>query len=287
MAYWNKITFLCVSTIIYLVAMIFSALPLAAAPLAPAAASWAKAGWTLTFHDEFNGSSLNRTRWIDSYAHGDRTHGAAELEYYAPNNVTLSGGMLHLTAEKQPDHGKPYTSGMICSYGHFAQTYGWFEIRCRVPAGKGFWPAFWLLPAAGAWPPEIDVLEVLDDKPSTVYMTNHWAAGTHQQHGENWTGPDFSQDFHTFAVDWEPGKITWYVDGAIRATSTAGVPAEPMYVIANLAVGGDWPGDPNATTPFPASMDIDYIRVYRKTAGYHPPFQWGARPHHRFLRSQG
>lgn len=228
-------------------------------------APWAKPGWVLTFHDEFNGSSLDTSKWIDSYPHGARTHNNGEQEYYSPTGYSVSGGQLHLTATRQPQGGMPYSSGMIASYSHFSQLYGWFEIRTKVPAGKGMWPAFWLLPANDTWPPEIDVLEILGNEPDKVYMTNHWGSwNDHHQHGVGWTGPDFSQGFHTFAIDWEPGLIVWYVDGIERARSTQGVPDIPMYVIANLAVGGDWPGDPDATTPFPASMDIDYIRVYKR-----------------------
>ena len=249
--------------------------PALAAP--PAATPWSKPGWTLTFHDEFDGSTLDAGRWITSYSHDVRTHGDDEQEYYAPDGVTVSGGQMHLVAQRRSAGGKHYTSGMIDSYGRFAQTYGWFEIRAKMPAGKGMWPAFWLLPAVGTWPPEIDVLEVLGHQPNIVHMTNHWASGTHQQHGLGWTGPDFSQAFHTFAVDWEPGVVTWYVDGVERFQSKSGVPAEPMYVIANLAVGGAWPGNPDATTPFPSAMDIDYIRVYKRSRPSDPPFQWGRR----------
>jgi len=224
----------------------------------------AKPGWTLTFHDEFDGSTLDRGRWIDSYPDGVRTHGDEEQEYYAPDGYQVAAGCLHLIARRQAEGGKPYTSGMIASFGHFAQTYGWFEIRAKFPAGRGMWPAFWLLPTDEAWPPEIDVLEILGHQPRVVHMTNHWADGQHRQHGASWAGPDFSRDYHTFAVDWEPGLIIWYVDGVERSRSTAGVPTGPMYLIANLAVGGGWPGNPDAGTPFPGYMDIDYIRVYQK-----------------------
>src|SRR5690242_15236708 len=154
--------------------------------------------------------------------------------------------------------GHDYTSGMISSFGHFAQQYGYFEIRAKFPAGKGYWPAFWLLPADKTWPPEIDVLEILGHEPDKVYLTNHWqTAEKHESVGDSYKGPDFSADYHTFAVDWEPNEIVWYVDGVERFRSKQGVPAMPMYIIANLAVGGDWPGNPDATTKFPGNMDID------------------------------
>lgn len=224
-----------------------------------------KPGWVLTFHDEFNGKALDTKKWWDCYWHG-RTHGDQELEYYAPDSYEVKSGMLRLRADRREMGGKPYTSGMIESHDKFSQKYGWFEIRTRVPRGKGYWPAFWLLPATKKWPPEIDVLEILDHEPNKVYMTNHWIddAGKHEANGGSWVGPDFSDDFHVYAVEWKPGEIIWYVDGVERFRSSKGVPDEPMYIVANLAVGGDWPGYPDATTPFPAYMDIDYIRVYKQ-----------------------
>ncbi len=235
-------------------------------PLRHAPKNMTKAGWILSFQDEFTGHALNIGKWIDSYPDDVRTHSNNELEYYAPDGYYLSGGQLHLKAERRTlaDHG--YTSGMVTTYGKFAQKYGWFEMRARMPHGKGLWPAFWLLPSDKTWPPEIDILEVLCDKPNIVYLTNHWldAQSQHQSHGQSFNGPDLSQGFHTYAVDWEPSEITWYVDGVERSRSTEGIPTQPMYVIANLAVGGDWPGNPDATTPLPNTMDIDYIRVYQK-----------------------
>ncbi|MGC8668496.1 MAG: glycoside hydrolase family 16 protein [Chthonomonadales bacterium] len=227
---------------------------------------WRKRGWKLTFHDEFNGDHLDTSKWIDSYPDGVRTHSNNEQQYYAPDGYEVRGGLLRLRAEKRSMGGMPYTSGIVTTYGKFSQMYGWFEIRARFPKGKGFWPAFWLLPADKRWPPEIDVLEILGHEPNKVYMTNHWrdAQGRHLSNGGAWVGPDFSQDFHTFAVDWSPDTIVWYVDGVERFRSSRGVPAMPMYVLVNLAVGGDWPGNPDASTPFPSTMDVDYVRVYRR-----------------------
>lgn len=225
-----------------------------------------KRGWALAFHDEFDGSKLDAARWIDSYPDNVRTHSNNEQQYYAEDGYALSGGMLRLRAEKRSLGGMPYTSGMVTSFGKFSQKYGWFEIRCRMPKGKGMWPAFWLLPDDKSWPPEIDVLEVLGHETDKVYLTNHYkkANGEHEGKGENYKGQDFAGGQHTFAVDWEPNSIVWYVDGVERYRTTENVPSVPMYVLANLAVGGDWPGNPDDTTPFPSTMDIDYIRVYRR-----------------------
>jgi len=226
-------------------------------------------GWNLTFSDEFSGKALNRDVWNDQYWHG-RTHGP-ELQWYAPDVFEVSKGRLRVKAEKRDagegDDKRPYTSGVITTLGRFSQEYGWFEIRAKFPAGKGYWPAFWLLPETKAWPPEIDVLEILGHEMNKVYMTNHWKddAGKHQQNGGSWVGPDFGKDYHVFAVDWRPDVIIWYVDGIERYRSDRGVPSGPFYVIANLAVGGEWPGSPDAKTVLPGYMDIDYIRVYKLT----------------------
>ncbi|HEY3280717.1 MAG TPA: glycoside hydrolase family 16 protein [Armatimonadota bacterium] len=223
-------------------------------------------GWKLTFSDEFKGGKLDTRKWIDSYPNNVRTHSNNEQQYYATDGYSVSDGQLHLKAEKRAIGGMPYASGMVATYGLFAQQYGWFEISARFPKGKGYWPAFWLLPANKTWPPEIDILEILGHEPNRVYMTNHWRtqSGEHKSKGGSYVGPDFSTGFHSFAVEWKPDEILWYVDGTQRFASKEGIPSEPMYLIANLAVGGDWPGMPDATTEFPKSMDVDYIRVYQR-----------------------
>jgi beta-glucanase (GH16 family) len=225
-----------------------------------------KPGWTLTFHDEFDGTKLDTKKWLDSYPGGERTHSNNEQQYYATDGYDLKSGQLRFKAEKRRMGGMSYTSGMVSSFGKFSQKYGWFEIRARFPKGKGMWPAFWLLPTTRKWPPEIDILEILGHDLNKVYFSTHFKTSTrgHEYKTGFWVGPDFSKEMHTFALEWNPGECIWYVDGKERYRHTEGVPEEPMYIIANLAVGGDWPGMPDATTTFPATMDIDYIRVYKK-----------------------
>ncbi len=238
----------------------------ASSPVASHAVTAKRKGYHLVFSDEFNAHALNAAKWIDSYPDNVRTHSNNEQQYYATDGYEFDGKHLRLKAERRTQGGMPYTSGMIASYGKFSQQYGWFEMNARIPKGKGMWPAFWLLPATKAWPPEIDILEILGHEPSKVYLTNHYsnADGKHEGKGDSFTGPDFSAGFHTFAVEWTPLKIVWYVDGIERYATTEHIPAEPMYVIANLAVGGDWPGNPDASTQFPGYMDIDWIRFYKK-----------------------
>ncbi len=222
-------------------------------------------GYHLTFSSNFNGTTLNRKKWIDSYPGGVRTHSNNEQQYYSPHGYNVSHGALHLIGSHVPMGGMQYTSGMIASYGHFAQKYGWFEIRAKFPAGKGYWPAFWLLPSDRSWPPEVDILEILGDQPDKVYLTNHYSQdGRPAGKGGFYVGPDFSKGYHTFSLQWTPTKLVWYVDGVARYSTTANIPHVPMYVIANLAIGGDWPGMPDANTKFPQSMDVDWIRVYQK-----------------------
>ena len=256
--------------------LLFLAAALAAVPPLPSTVGRAgqgrgdpgdKLGWELVFRDEFDGERLDPGKWVDRYWHG-RTHSNNELQYYAPDGYEVAHGRLRLKAERRAMGGMSYTSGMISSLGHFAQEYGLFEIRARFPRGKGMWPAFWLLPVTKRWPPEIDVLEILGHEPEKVYFSTHWRdeKRVHRHQTGSFRGPDFAADFHIFAAEWTPKEVIWYVDGVERHRSSRGVPSEPMYLIANLAVGGDWPGNPDATTPFPGFMDIDYIRVYRRSA---------------------
>ena len=217
---------------------------------------------SLIFDDEFSGASLPST-WENCYWYSLNGCGNGnEMEWYTPNNISVSGGALHLTAEKQTVNGHDYTSGMVTSYDHFSFTYGYVEWQAQIPAGQGFWPALWLLPENGSWPPEIDALEVVGAQPDVATGTYHEPDGTSQGHDVVIPGLS-SGGWHTFGVDWEPGSITWYIDGKARYSSTTDVTSLPMYLVMNLAVGGTWPGPPNASTPFPSSFNIDYVRVWQ------------------------
>jgi beta-glucanase (GH16 family) len=138
-------------------------------------------------------------------------------------------------------------------------------MRAKLPRGKGFWPAFWLLPISNAWPPEIDIMENLGHDTTTVYFNHHWGtAEKHKMEEGKYSGPDFSKGFHTFGLLWDKTTLAWYVDGRKVFQTRKNIQQEPMYVIANLAVGGAWPGNPDETTIFPAFLDVDYIRVWQK-----------------------
>ncbi|MCC7022511.1 MAG: glycoside hydrolase family 16 protein [Thermomicrobiales bacterium] len=223
----------------------------------------AASGWQLVFKDDFDERALDARKWATAFPWGRDRSSVGELQYYAPDAFRLKNGHLSIVARPSQGGSHAYDSGLISSHDSFAPEYGRFEIRCKIPQGKGLWPAFWLLPLDTSWPPEIDVFEALGDDPETVHLTAHWSdGGVHRQKGSEFTGPDFSEDFHTFAVEWTPETLTWFVDGVKRHEVSGRSPSGPMYLLANLAVGGDWPGAPDASTRFPASFDIDYIRAY-------------------------
>ncbi len=184
----------------------------------------------------------------------------------------LVNGTLEIWAEPAPQRIRPfiwgrlYTSGIITTKFSFSQLYGVFEIRARMPAGRGFWPAFWLLPSDGGWPPEIDVFEILGHDTATLYTTAHsQATGTHTAEGSEVPIPDSSSGFHCYAVEWQKDEIRWYFDGVEVARKPAPEDMhKPMYMLANLGVGGSWPGEPVSSTRFPGIFAIDFIRAYRR-----------------------
>jgi beta-glucanase (GH16 family) len=242
--------------------------------------------WKLIFHDDFNGNSLDTSKWTTCYFNfkvgkDGCDHDQGELELYQPNDVSVSNGVLTLHAEKKSVNAANgqtynYTSGMVTTGPasgssndtRFSFKYGYIEMRAKIPAGLGLWPAFWTLPTDLSWPPEIDVFEILGDAPNVINMHYHYPDGSDNgvDDGAKWTGPDLSADWHTYAVDWEPDSITWYVDGVARRTYTdaSHIVSKSMYLLANLAVGGDWPGNPDASTSFPALYQIDYVRVWQQ-----------------------
>jgi beta-glucanase (GH16 family) len=253
-----------------------TSLATAAEPVGPAGS------WSLVFADEFDGASLDGARWHTCFWWATTTcsiESNGELEVYTADEVSLAGGAAHLRAERRDRvawNGTTYhyTSGMVMTGGRkgvkppgFTFTYGYAEARVRVPRGKGLWPAFWLLPASYTSRPEIDVMEILGDSTDVQHMNFHYVRrdGTRGDAGLAWRGPDFSTGWHTFGVDWRPDALVWYVDGVERwrFSDTSVIPSQPMYLLANLAVGGTWPGSPDASTVFPSTYDVDYVRVWK------------------------
>ena len=219
-------------------------------------------GWYLVWHDEFDGDKVDPAKW--------RVEDAAlvknnELEYYSPENVYVKDGNLVIRSEKKERGGRPYTSGLVETKGRYSFEYGRVEVRAKLPGKKGMWPAHWLMPERGGWPPEIDIMELVGSKPDTVHMTNHYGEFPHNRYDSKvFTGPDFTKDFHVFALEWDPGELRWYIDGVQRFSVARNVPREPFYIILNTAVGGTMPRNPDETTVFPQYHEIDYVRVYMK-----------------------
>jgi beta-glucanase (GH16 family) len=235
--------------------------------------------WRLVFADEFTGKVLDKTKWTTCWSYGCAT--TEPSVWYSATNVIVGNGIVRLKAENQPQHqhGRliPYASGMIStgagpdgSAPRFTAQYGYFEARVRVPAGRGLWPAFWMLTPEQR-PPEIDIMEVLSKKPTQVHLHYHYldGSGVLQDFGKAWDDGNFSTAWHTFGVDWQPDAIIWYVDGVERNRYEGKyIAAEPLYLILNLQVGGknSWSGPADATTVFPAYYDIDYVRVWQRAA---------------------
>lgn len=227
-------------------------------------------GWKPVWACEFE-STKDLKKWNIPHRSENANN---ELQFYTPDAVTVADGYLHVLARKQESdyQGRPrhYTSGLLNTQHKLDVRYGRFDIRFKVPAGKGLWPAFWMLPTSGAWPPEIDWMEILGHTPEILYITNHFGKhvnNNHPSHGPKKfeaRNPDFSEGFHTLTGIWSATELVCYVDGVKSSVSIEGVPDEKMFLILNLAVGGDWPGNPDEKTVFPAEMLVDYVRVYQK-----------------------
>ncbi len=249
-----------------------------------------KEGFRLVWEDDFDGDSLNTDDW--NYEYHEPGWVNAELQEYvdSPENIYVKDGNLVIQAIKTGEgENASYTSGRINTQNKHDYEYGRFEVRAKVPDGKGFLPAFWMMPTDesyyGQWPKcgEIDIMEVLGDKTDTVHGTLHFGEPHTQKQG-TYTLPateqDFAEDFHIFACEWEPGEFRYYVDGRLYYTENdwftkksgfgeAAYPApydQPFYMILNLAVGGSWVGYPDENTKFEdnAQLVVDYVRVYQR-----------------------
>lgn len=244
--------------------------------------------WAKVFGDDFDAPRLDTGKWVTCYdwqeyaGQGCTNSGNDELEWYTPQQVEVKNGHVVLTAIQKPVtvqlNGQtktfPYQSGMISTGRPTASEnvkwsgrYGYFEAKIKFEGGKGVWPAFWLLPDNRMWPPEIDIMEFLGDRPDEILLNTHWVgpAGDRKEDPTTITGPDYTVDWHVYSVNWQPDRIEWFIDGVLQKTVTGEmVSHEPMEIILNLAVGGRLPGNPDSTTPFPRQMLIDYVNVYGK-----------------------
>ena len=250
-----------------------------AAGSAGSASKCPSTAWKLVWSDDFDGTAgtaVDGTKW--AYDSGPNWYNGELQDYTTGNaNASLDGkGNLVIEARKEAREGRQYTSARLKTEGKKTFTYGRFEGRMKLPYGKGMWPAFWML-GGNSWPNtgEIDIMENLGREPSIAYGTIHGpgysgAAGP----GASYTLPGsaaFSDDFHIFAIEWETNAIRWYVDDTLYSTKT---PADisgktwvfdhGFFIILNLAVGGEWPGNPDDTTVFPQKLVIDYVHVCQK-----------------------
>eukprot|EP01026_Neomeris_dumetosa_P009157 TRINITY_DN13061_c0_g1_i11.p2 TRINITY_DN13061_c0_g1~~TRINITY_DN13061_c0_g1_i11.p2 ORF type:complete len:370 (-),score=41.47 TRINITY_DN13061_c0_g1_i11:770-1879(-) len=256
-------------------------------------------GWTLVWNDEFDGTVLDRNKWgyeVDGWGGGN-----SELQYYTERlkNVKVENGDLVITARRERFCGGPFgckdfTSARIRTIYRGDWLYARVEVRAKLPKGKGIWPAIWMLPTDfeyGMWAAsgEIDIVEMRGQLPNTILGTLHFGGewpgqqGTYQEKwapsfGNQeyvWEDGDFSEDFHEYALEWDPGEIRWYIDGRHFLTHNNWIsigdlsnPLAPFdkrfHLIMNIAVGGQFVGTPDLATEFPQEMRVDYVRVFQR-----------------------
>ena len=262
-----------------------AALIAAPVPACPAQPQWSpsrnlriapRPGMTLSFAEEFAEfvwSVDGRCGWRTNFPYGRTLPSNKEAQYYSDESVGVHpfrvlDGVLEITAAPGENRaGLPYNSGLITTFRGFAQRYGYFEMRAWLPRGRGLWSAMWLLPADNSWPPEIDVVEMLGHRPDIIYVATHSkAAGKREAKIVPVTVGDVSDGFHVYGVSWQADELRYFLDG--RQIAVLPTPVDmhkPMFLLANLAVGGvgSWPGPPDSSTVFPARMLIDHIRAWR------------------------
>lgn len=259
------------------------------APSGMTEADLLKQGYTLKWSDDFNGTALNREDWNVETHEPDWVNDELQAYVDSTDNIKVQDGNLVIQPIKTVDQdgNASYTSGRINTQGKHDFKYGYFECRAKVPTGKGYLPAFWMMPTDenlyGQWPKcgEIDIMEVMGQETNKAYGTIHYGEPHDQSQGTYSVSVanNFADSYHTYAVDWEPGKITWYVDGikyheesdwfsAKSGQGTVAYPApfdQPFYMILNLAVGGSWVGYPDDSTTYDdQQFAIDYVKVYQK-----------------------
>jgi len=302
-------------------------------PAADVLSTTTPAQWQLVWHDEFEGCAIDRSKWDFELGNGfmDSWSGSwvpgwgnEELQCYTdtPGNLAVHDGLLHVRALRESVQGCQYTSARIRTRradgaALFAGRYGRFEFRARAPVGKGLWSALWMLPQQqvyGPWPAsgEIDVMEVVGDRPEQYLGSLHFGASYprnhHITHSHRFADGSSVADFHLYSLEWEPGEIRWLVDDQLwarqgfwwsssqRRGSRGLVPRsaadlnpwpapfdQPFHIVINLAVGGRLPGEPDERTAFPAELQVDFVRVYTRDGGDAPlrPRQRGRFPYSR------
>lgn len=240
-------------------------------------------GFDLVWQDEFEGSELNSRFWVYETGNGCPANcgwGNNELQFYRQNNARVGDGVLTIEARKETYQNSQYTSARIKTQDLKTFKYGRVDIRALLPKGQGIWPALWMLGSnirSVGWPEcgEIDIMEMIggSGRENTVHGTLHWGgpAGEHQQAGgsKSLSRGTFADEYHVFSVIWDESAIRWYLNNQQYhiISITPEILSEfhqPFFFIFNVAVGGAWPGNPNATTVFPQRMKVDYVRVFQK-----------------------
>ena len=222
--------------------------------------------WVQTFHDGFDGTSLDLSRWTATT--GQHNVRADEQEWFVPDEVTVANNQVRIRAEQKQTGTLPYTSGQISTVNKFQQLYGLFEFQLKLPVTDGAWPAAYLLAWDDDWPPEIDVQELAGREPEKVLNTNHYPDEYGRRRASNVNFPADGLDrtqWHTYSVVWEPGEAAWYLDGVYKGTT--GKPYDdvseiPMYMTINLAVGA-FGGDPSQST-WPQDYYCRGVDVYQR-----------------------
>ena len=235
-------------------------------------------GWNQNWHDEFDGDSIDTKNW--TYDLGAGGWGNGEAEYYTsrPENARLENGVLVIEARQEKYEDSYYTSARLKTQGLQSFQYGRMEGRLKVPVGKGMWPAFWMLGSnfnGNNWPDcgEIDIMEYIGKEPDLIFGTLHGPGYSGAMGFSQWNRQTYNiaDDFHTYAIEWEPDQIRWYYDGVQYHTVSRTdigdrewVFDQPFFFILNLAVGGQLPGPVGLDTVFPNQLYIDYVRVYQR-----------------------
>ncbi len=235
-------------------------------------------GMTLVWSDEFDGSTLNQANWSHETGNGQDGWGNNELQFYRPQNTSLQNGHLIITAKKEAFGGREYTSSRIITKGKQQFRYGRVDIRASLPKGQGIWPALWMLGSnfdQVSWPAcgEIDIMEMVggNGRENTVHGTVHWEHdGKRAEFGGKYTlsSGTLSDKFHVYSIVWDDKSIRWFIDDKqyhVIDTTPAQLDEfrRSFFFIFNIAVGGNWPGSPDATSTYPQHMIVDYVRVFQ------------------------
>jgi beta-glucanase (GH16 family) len=270
-------TFISLALVLFLLAGC-AAIPQVAEPQPAVEPEWNREGWTLVWQDEFDGDNIDAEKW--TYDIGGSGWGNNEWQFYTdrPENARIENGMLVIEAREEQFVSRNYTSARLKTEGLFSFTYGRVEARMKLPFGNGIWPAFWMLGddfALVGWPRcgEIDIMEHIGRQPTHIHGTVHgpgYSGGGGIGGYKTFPTGVLSDEFHTYAIEWEPDVIRWYVDDEQFFQVTPQVVRgdwvfdHPFFLILNLAVGGAWPGYPDETTVFPQFLTVDYVRVYQR-----------------------